>query len=357
MKIIKKILILALSGIGDALMFTPTLDKIKAEYPHSSIDVLVMFKGAGEIYSNLPEISNVIYFDFMKSGIMKSIYFVNTLRKYKYDISINVYPSNRKEYNIISFLIGANKRLGVKYIRKYFVNLGFLNNVKVNESDANHNVETNFELFSALSNNNNISIPSLKLQLNKNYLSFADNFFNEHNINADDIVVGFHSGCSKLKNHINRRWDSEKFAELGILLHNNYNCKILLFGSGDEIELNKKIKSIISSDDVIIIKSDLLLESISIMKRCNLFVTNDSSLMHFAGALKLNTIPIIGPTNINYIYPWQTNYKVATINLDCSPCFFYSPTPLICHRDDIKYKCMKEITPDLVFKLANGFLV
>ena len=54
-----KILVLALSGIGDALMFTPTLDKIKAEYPSSEIDVLVMFKGVAEI-------SNLIYFDFMK---------------------------------------------------------------------------------------------------------------------------------------------------------------------------------------------------------------------------------------------------------------------------------------------------
>ncbi|MCL2039690.1 MAG: glycosyltransferase family 9 protein, partial [Bacteroidetes bacterium] len=309
-----------------------------------------------EIYSTLPEISNIIYFDFMKEGITKSISFINKLRKHKYDVSINVYPSNRKEYNIISFLIGAKKRLGAKYIRQDFRNLGFLNNVRVMESDDTHNVETNFKLFSAFSNNSNIAISSLKLVLNKHHLSFADSFLNEHNIKENDIVVGFHSGCSTLKNHSNRRWTPENFAELGNLLQNNFNCKILLFGAGDEIELNKKIKTIINSDDIIIVKSQFLLESISIMERCNLFVTNDSSLMHFAGALKLNTIPIIGPTNTNYIYPWQTNYKVASVNLDCSPCFFYSPTPLICHRDDIKYKCMKEITPELVFKLAKEFL-
>jgi heptosyltransferase-2 len=351
-----KILVIALSGIGDALMFTPTLDKIKIEFPNAKIDVLAMFKGVEEIYSTLPEISNVIYFNFMKEGISKSIAFINKLRKNKYDVSISVYPSNRKEYNVISWLIGAKKRLAAKYIRQDFINLGFLNNVRIMENDDTHNVETNFKLFTKFSNNHNIPIPPLKLVLNNNHLSFADNFLLEHNVNQKDIVVGFHSGCNTLKNHINRRWSPENFAELGKSLLTNYNCKILLFGAGDEIELNNKIETIISSQNVIIVTSTSLLESVSIMKRCNLFVTNDSSLMHFASVLKLNTISLIGPTNINYIYPWQTNHKIASVNLDCSPCFFYSPTPLICHRKDIKYKCMKDITPELVFKLVKEIL-
>jgi len=351
-----KILVLALSGIGDALMFTPTLDKIKIEFPKAEIDVLVMIKGVEEIYSILPDISKVIYFNFIKEGITNSISFLNKLRKNRYDVSINVYPSNRKEYNIISRLINAKKRLGIKYIRQDFVNMGFLNNVRIMENDDIHNVETNFKLFSNLSNNNNLSIPALKLVLSEEHLYFANDFLMKHNIKSDNIVVGFHSGCSTLKNHSNRRWTPENFAKLGKQIINNYNCKLLLFGAGDEIELNEKIDAIINSKNVIIVSSALLLESVSIMKRCNLFVTNDSSLMHFAAALKLNVISIIGPTNTKYIYPWQTNYKIASVNLDCSPCFFYSPTPLICYRKDIEYKCMKEITTELVFEYVKDFL-
>jgi len=39
-----KILVNALSGIGDALMFTPALKLLKEAYPDSEIHALVMFK-------------------------------------------------------------------------------------------------------------------------------------------------------------------------------------------------------------------------------------------------------------------------------------------------------------------------
>lgn len=119
-----KILIIALSGIGDALMFTPALKLLRTHLPDPQIDVLVMFKGAHDIFLNNPNINDVYHFDFLKEGSFKSFKYVLRLRR-KYDASINVYPSNRKEYNIINFLIGAKKRTAVKYLRKDFSNLGF----------------------------------------------------------------------------------------------------------------------------------------------------------------------------------------------------------------------------------------
>ena len=92
------------------------------------------------------------------------------------------------------------------------------------------------------------------------------------------------------------------------------------------------------------------------MKRCNVFVSNDSSLMHVASALQLNVVAILGPTNPNYIHPWQTEHKIVRLNLDCSPCFIYSPQPLICYRDDVKFKCIKELTVDMVFDSIKNFI-
>ena len=121
-----KIIIIALSGIGDALMFTPALKLLRAQLPDAQIDVLVMFKGARDIFINNPNINNVYRFDFLQKGSVKSLKYILSLRG-NYDTSINVYPSNRKEYNIISFLIGAKNRAAVKYLRRDFSNLGFLN--------------------------------------------------------------------------------------------------------------------------------------------------------------------------------------------------------------------------------------
>ena len=97
-----KILIIALSGIGDALMFSPSLKLLKKELPDSSIDILVMINSARSLYQKNPDIDNVILFDFLKESFLSSTKFVLSLRK-KYDISINVYPSNRKEYNHYQF--------------------------------------------------------------------------------------------------------------------------------------------------------------------------------------------------------------------------------------------------------------
>ncbi|TSA30661.1 MAG: lipopolysaccharide heptosyltransferase family protein [Ignavibacteriales bacterium] len=349
------ILIIALSGIGDALMFTPSLVKLSEEIPNAEIDVLVMYQGVKDIYEKLPQISKVRYFDFLNSSKLKSLFYVLKLRN-KYDATINIYPSNRREYNLISRIIGAEKRLAIKYLRKDFLNFGFLNNIRLLENDNLHNVEENFFLCEKLIGKKLDSIPALKLNLRNDDVAFANNFFKDKSISNNDIVIGFHPGCSTLKNHEKRRWEASKFAELGKKLIQDYNAKVLLFGGGEEEILKDIIFAKIDSQNVYSVNAHSLSNSAAVMQRCNLFITNDSSLMHIAAALKLNIVVIIGPTNRNYIYPWQTNYKIASLDLDCSPCFYYSPKPLTCSRSDLKFKCIKDLSVNLVYEKVKEFL-
>lgn len=350
-----KILIIALSGIGDALMFTPALRLLRSQLPDAQIDMLVMIKGAKDIYKNNPHINNVYHFDFLKEGSVKSLKYILSLRG-RYDTSINVYPSNRKEYNIIQFLIGARNRAAVKYLRKNFPNLGFLNNATVTENDSVHNVQTNIKLIEKLLNKKFDEEPALELFVTEEDETTAREFFSEKNILSDDLVIGFHPGCATLKNHIKRRWEPEKFAELGKRLIDENKVKILIFGGPDEDELKETVCKKINSSSAFIVNTESILQSAAIMKRCNLFVTNDSSQMHIASALQLKVVAIIGPTNLHYIHPWKTEHKIVTLNLDCAPCFFYSPRPLICSRDDVQFKCIKELTVDMVYNATRSFL-
>jgi len=66
-----KILVLALSGIGDALIFTPALKLLKQNNPEAEIDALIMYKGAQEIYKRNPNLNKLIYFNFLKEGALK----------------------------------------------------------------------------------------------------------------------------------------------------------------------------------------------------------------------------------------------------------------------------------------------
>jgi heptosyltransferase-2 len=342
------ILIIALSGIGDALMFTPSLKKLNEDFPSAQIDILAMYKGVKDIYEKLPGVNKVLYHNFLNSSKTDSLAFVLKLRN-RYDITINVYPSNRKEYNLISFLIGAKKRAAVNYLRKGKVNLSFLNNVFITENDLLHNVEENILLCERLSGKKTVSIPPLQLKLTGKEIDFAEQFFIENKIN-NEIIIGFHPGCSPLKNHEKRRWETEKFALLAQKLISYYSANILVFGGPEEEPVKEEIVRLTNRSMISAVTTNSILQTAAIMKHCKLFITNDSGLMHIAAALKLKTVAILGPTNKNYIYPWQTEYKIASINLECSPCFYYSPKHLMCSRSDQKFKCIKELDVDLVYE-------
>ena len=349
-----KILIIALAGIGDALMFTPAIELLRKELPSAQIDALVMFKGTKEIYETNRNLSQVIHFDFIKEGFISSLKFVLGLRK-KYDVSINVYPSNRKEYNIINFLVGAKKRVGVKYLHMNFQNFGWLNNVKIKEDNKTHNVKTNIKLIEKLLNKQFNNEPEMQIELSEEDFKYADNYLNQINVYKNDFVVGLHPGCATLKNHIKRRWEPEKFSQLGKKLIAEKKAKILLFGGPEEDELKQLIKSSINDENCYVIESEKFLQSIAIMKRCDVIVTNDSALMHVASALGLKVVAIIGPTNQYFIHPWKTDHKIVSLNLGCSPCFYYSPKPLICSRSDIQFKCIKELDVERVYSAVNSF--
>lgn len=350
-----KILVIALSGIGDALMFTPAIVKLSEEWPDAQIDALVMYKGVKDIYEKLPQITRIRFFDFLNSKKIDSLFFVLSLR-HKYDAVINVYPSNRKEYNLISRLIGSQKRIAVEYLRGDKKNWGKLNNIRVKENDSLHNVEENIRMVKKLIEKKIDEIPPLQFNLNNEDLEYGNLFCREKSISQNDLVIGFHAGCSPLKNHDKRRWEPPKFAELAKRLIEKQNAKILLFGGVEENHIKNIIIANAGSQSVMSVQTFSLSNTAAVMKRCNLFVTNDSSLMHVAAALKLNVVAIIGPTNTNYIHPWKTNYSIASLNLECAPCFYYSPKPLTCSRNDVQFKCIKELSVDTVYEKAAALI-
>ena len=106
------------------------------------------------------------------------------------------------------------------------------------------------------------------------------------------------------------------------------------------------------------VEAKSILDSAAVMRRLNLFISNDSALMHLAGALGLPTAAIFGPTNETYVHPWKTRYKIVHTGIECRPCFVYSPKPLVCYRTDPAehFLCMRGIEVDQVFNAAKELL-
>ncbi|MFZ1081296.1 MAG: glycosyltransferase family 9 protein, partial [Candidatus Kryptoniota bacterium] len=225
------------------------------------------------------------------------------------------------------------------------------------ENDLLHNVEENVLLCEKLFKLKADQISDLVFPLSEEDDIVAENLLNSREVGSGKLLIGFHAGGSTLKNHINKRWEPWKFVGLGKLLIRELGAKLLIFGGAEEMGVNEEIIKGIGLPDAIPIAAPNIIQTAALIKRCDLFVTNDSSLMHIASAMKRKVVAIEGPLNTNYTQPWHTDYEIASVYLDCSPCFVYSPRPLKCFRDDVKFKCIRDITVDSVYekvkKLVN----
>lgn len=349
-----KILINALSGIGDAIMFSPALALLKKHLPGSEIDMLVMFKQVKELYSRNPAVNNIYYFDLMNQSKMRSFKDIKGLRKNRYDASINVYPSNRREYNGVQFVIGAKKRIAKRYNHSSFSNFDFLNNYLSDEVKDRHNVLQNFDLIKFLAPEaKEEELSGFDIFLNDEEKSFADKYFSENDLNGQP-VYGFHAGSATLKGHINKRWSAEKYIQLAKELNKKYGAMILLFGT--EKDVNEKIAAG-CGNITLIPEVNGIMQSLALMAKCRLMVTNDTALMHLAAGLKVPTAAIFAYTNYKELYPWMNKHTIVRKELECSPCFFNSPRPVKCiYSGEDEFKCIKTISVEEVLEACEKLI-
>lgn len=349
-----KILINALSGIGDAIMFSPMLRIIKKQNPEAKIDMMVMFPQVKDFFINHEEVNTIYFIDFLNQSWIKSLNAVLRLRKIKYDVSVNVYPSNRKEYNIISKLIGAKLRVATRYEHLSAYNFDFLNTNLVKEVKDRHNVLENFELVKTF-------LPDISEKMIGNYdirVSIEDEVWSKRflidNMLTDQYMIGFHAGSATFKNHIHKRWNVSKFSELATQLHKNFLAYIFLFGT--EKDVNEEIyKSNSHYSYIPPIKS--ITQTAALMERCKLFISNDTALMHLASALKIPTVAIFGYTDYKELHPWKSEYRIVRKDLPCSPCFYNSPRPAKCiYRGTDAFKCIESIEVEEVLKSAEELI-
>jgi len=344
------IFITPLYGIGDILMATPAIKVLKENFPKSKITYLAIFSSHKEILKYNPYIDEILFFP-LSCGKVKMCKFLLSLRG-KYNISINFYPSNRKDYNIAAYIVGADIRIGHYYKFDNLRELNFLKNKVLIEDDNFHNVEENIRLLNFLGIKIT-EIPKLQYFLQKEEISWAENFLKKRNI-INRKLIGIHAGTSRFKNQAKRRWPKEKFAKLIREFLKEEDYFFLLFGTDEEREENYFIKEKVGRN-VEIIENLNIRKVAALIKQCNLFITNDSGLMHLAASVNIPIVCIFGPTNPKWVHPWKAKHKIVRLNLPCSPCFYYSPKPLKCRKNG-KFPCIRDIEVSQVKKASEEFL-
>lgn len=70
--------------------------------------------------------------------------------KERYDVSILAFPAYRREYHIVSFILGAKRRIAHRFASGYWSECTFLETDLVPVDESKHNVINNLELLRVL---------------------------------------------------------------------------------------------------------------------------------------------------------------------------------------------------------------
>lgn len=126
--------------------------------------------------------------------------------------------------------------------------------------------------------------------------------------------------------------------------------EVWIFGSGKEADLGAEITEIGGGKSVHNLCGKTQLEDVvDLLSLCAAVVTNDSGLMHIAGAVDVPVVALYGSSSPAFTPPLAPRHQVIRLGLDCSPCF--ERTCRFGH-----YNCLTDIEVGRVLTAAKEML-
>lgn len=348
-------LIICPIGIGNLLMLLPAIDLLKKERPDLQLTLLALKSGITVLAEKTNYFSNIINVNTVNSSLLEKINLISTLRNSKFDASLSFFPSNRREYNLLPFLAGIKLRIAYNYNLYKYKSLSFLNSNLINVDKNKHDLEQNFSILKALSipfskKFKMIPFPLTEFELNKGKeLAIKENPKNLP-------IIGIHPGSSAENGMDKKRWSLDSFATLIKKINKNKNFMIFIFGGPEENKLKEKLEKSIGKNCKAIYTMNLF-DTASIIKNCKYFLSNDSGLMHIASSLDVSTVGIFGPTSDIRTLPYGPKNTVIRQDKDCAPCWTIDN---VGGREGCiynTYDCLKQLSPDTVFKQLEDFIL
>ena len=120
----------------------------------------------------------------------------------------------------------------------------------------------------------------------------AKKFISEVKKDSKSILIGLHVGAGKPQN----RWSLTNYVQLIENLNSNYNCAFYLTGSDSD---KQEIDFVIANTGVKLNKylNQQIPQLAAVISNSDLFITNDTGIMHVAGTTATPQISLFGPTN------------------------------------------------------------
>lgn len=312
MKNYKNILFINYGGIGDEILFLPTIDSIKKEYQNAKI-TLALEPRSKSIKNLSKAIDETICVDIKARGIKKYLNilkFITLTWFKKYDCVIS--SGKNPLVAIILFLTGIKERIG------YDSKTGFLLTKKVQLNENQYAGKMYHDL----------AKPIITCEYQNPSIEIPDKYTLAPNLKKDEFIC-IHPGVSKMSISKNIfKCPNLNFWENLIQGLLQKNKQVVLLGTKDDKDLIEKIlenQSILNNPNFVnyFNKTKDIMEMAFVMKNSASVICVDSAPLHVAVCTKSKIYAIFGPTNELKLVPKDENIDIIKNEIQCRPCLWH----------------------------------
>ena len=298
----KRILIIQTAFIGDVILATPLIEKLKRYYPDAKIDFLLR-KGNEGLLREHPKINEIIIWDKRKAKYNGLAKLSRKVRKNNYDLLVNL--QRFASSGIITSPSKAKIRIGFSKNPFAFALTHKFPHVI---DQTTHEVERNLSLIEHLTDDT-FQRPML-YPTNQDFKDVERYKSNPYFCIAPASVW------------FTKQFPEEKWIELVDQLNPERN--IYLLGGPSDLELCQRIKKESIHTNITVLAGELnFLQSAALMKDARMNYVNDSAPMHLASAVNAPTTAIFCSTIPQFGFgPLSDNSTIVETKekLECRPC-------------------------------------
>ena len=298
----KSFLVIQTAFIGDVILATALVEKLKEKFPEASIDFLLR-KGNEDLLKNHPFIRSVIVWVKKKAKIRNLLAIIKSVRANRYDCVINVH-----RFASSGLITGfSSSKLKIGFDKNP---LSFLLDVKVKHRIGNslHEVDRNQLLIKELTDEK-----SVKPKLYPSVIDFEK-------VNAMHPDFKKYVCIAPASVWFTKQFPKEKWIEL----IDELDSGVILLGAASDHELCEFIKANTKLQKIINLSGKLsFLESAALMKGAVMNYVNDSAPMHMASAVNAPVTAVYCSTVPAFGFGPLSDHSVVIETkeaLQCRPC-------------------------------------
>jgi len=339
---VKRLLVRGPNWIGDAVMSEPALGALRGLFREAEVTLLVK-PPVAELFTGHPAVDRIlVYEDRGKhAGLGGKWILADELRRRRFDLAVLF--QNAFEAALLSFMAGIPRRYGYATDGR-----GWLLSDPVEKSRAGkrHQVSYYLDLLKPLGAPAINALPRLFLTAEE--VRAMDGRLAGWGVEAGHVLIGLNPGSTYGGA---KRWLSERFAEVSNrlvdeLAGRGHKAHVAIIGAKGEEELGRAIAGGIKGHTMVLSGQTTIRELMAVVKRCRLFLTNDTGPMHVAAAFGVPVVAVFGPTDHRTTSPAGPDHVIVREPVECAPCLL--------RECPIDHRCMTRVTADRVYAAAAG---